>query len=338
MSESNFLKRIYIINLDRKPTRWEKIQKSLNKEGLQGKYHRSKAIDGKKLSKKTIQENTTLMCRTLMCNRGMIGGGLSHSLLWKQFINDVEKNYSSPQERNKQWLLVFEDDAELVSNYKEKIIELENEVTLLIKDGHQIELINLNCAGDCHPENRNFYNSSLHNLLPSLPFYTKGKSSKKISENLSETGLAVGFQNYLISYQGAKNLVSFIEDEKLHHHIDVMSNKIVIHSTKKPFVKHIGINDSSIQTLSYPYLPILLIRWSNIPFLQYINWMFSVMAFSLWMTYNINHYIYLYLLIVLILYFFTNTKNKINNISYLRIFFYFMILDLVIYLVAYITN
>lgn len=326
--DSEFLKRIYVINLDRKPERWKQIQKSLNKEGFQGKYHRFQGVDGKKLSSENIQENTSLQCRTLMCNRGMIGGGLSHSNLWKEFIDDVEKNYNNQEQRNKQWLLVFEDDAELIPNYKEKMVKLEKEVNYLIQEeNHQIELINLNCLGDCYPEKRGIRNNNLHNLVPTLPLYARGKTSKKISENLAESGFAVSFQNYLISYQGAKRLVAFVEKEKIHHHIDTMANKITVHSTKYPMVKHIGIQDSSIQTFSYPYLPYLIIKWSQIPFLQYLNWMFSVMAFSLMMTYNINHYIYLYLVIGLILYFFG--KN-----SYLRIFFYFMLLDLVIYLIA----
>jgi len=324
--ESQFLKHIYVINLERKPLRWTSIQKSLNKEGLSGKYKRFKAIDGNKLTNKIIQNNTTLLCRTLLCNRGMIGGAMSHLSLWKHFVDIVEKNNI---DKNNQWLLVFEDDAELIPNYKKHIINLENEVNLLNKNNHNITLINLNCLGDCYPKNKSIYNSSIHNLIPNLPFYTKYKSSRQISKNLSESGFAVSFQNYLIRYTGAKQLLSFIQTEKIHHHIDVMANKFTIHSTIKPFVIHNGLNDSSIQTISYPYLPILFIKLSGIDFLKNINFTFSVIAYSIFLDFNINHYIYIYLLIGMIFYLFSiyNKQKK-----FYKIFIYFIILDMIVYI------
>jgi hypothetical protein len=181
------------------------------------------------------------------------------------------------------------------------------------------------------------YNSSIHHLIPSLPFYTKGKTSRQISENLSESGFSVSFQNYLISYTGAKQLLSFIQHEKIHHHIDVMANKFIIHSTIKPFVIHNGLNDSSIQTLSYPYLPILFIKLSGIDFLTHINFTFSVIAYSLFLNFNINHYIYIYFLIAITLYLSSILFHNKKNIFF-KIFIYFMILDMIVYLILLIMN
>lgn len=110
---------IKIINLDRRQDRFEKMRKLLECHEIEN-YDRFSAIDGKKLE---LTDDLKFKFRNNKFNwrRGVMGACLSHYYLWKQLL---ESNY--------QYYLIFEDDIELCTNFKNKLnkviekIEKEN--------------------------------------------------------------------------------------------------------------------------------------------------------------------------------------------------------------------
>ena len=58
--------------MDKSVDRWKRIAKEL--DGLD--FHRFPAIEGKKLSQKEIDTNTTFLSRTFLCTYGSLGCGV----------------------------------------------------------------------------------------------------------------------------------------------------------------------------------------------------------------------------------------------------------------------
>jgi GR25 family glycosyltransferase involved in LPS biosynthesis len=99
---------IRVINLDRRPDRWEKIKGDLNKAGLKN-YTRFSAVDGTKLQ---MNEGIKHLFRGNDFNyrQGVVGCALSHIKLWTELV-------SSPYE----YMIIMEDDIELIDNFKSKL-------------------------------------------------------------------------------------------------------------------------------------------------------------------------------------------------------------------------
>ena len=95
--EDSFTFPVYIINLDRKPERYEYVKNQLDSMGITG-YHRWKATDGFNTGSNELVKNgvTTKLAE----RRGLAGCASSHIRLWRHIA-----------ENKMGWTLILEDDA-----------------------------------------------------------------------------------------------------------------------------------------------------------------------------------------------------------------------------------
>ena len=111
--DSNFIDKIYFINLDKSPNRLEYIETQLDTLGYP--YQRFKAVDGSKLNIKQLQENNILTTDKMM--KGAIGCSLSHINLWKKIKKSKDNN-----------VLVLEDDCIIDPEFNKKIKKYMKEI------------------------------------------------------------------------------------------------------------------------------------------------------------------------------------------------------------------
>jgi GR25 family glycosyltransferase involved in LPS biosynthesis len=103
---------IYVVNLERRPDRWEKIKTQLIKEEINN-FHKFKAVDGSSLeiTKENIDILKIFKDNDFKYTQGNIGCALSHLNLWKQLIQDKDNYY----------YIVMEDDIDLIDDFKLKL-------------------------------------------------------------------------------------------------------------------------------------------------------------------------------------------------------------------------
>ncbi len=100
---------IKVINLDRRPDRWEQSKKKLDEQGITN-YERFSAIDGTKLQM-TNEIKFLFRNNDFNYRQGYIGCALSHLKLWNELIRDEQNDY----------YIIMEDDFELVDDFKNKL-------------------------------------------------------------------------------------------------------------------------------------------------------------------------------------------------------------------------
>ncbi len=100
---------IKVVNLDKRPDRWEQTKKKLDEQGITN-YERFSAIDGTKLE---MTQDIKFLFRNNDFNyrQGYIGCALSHLKLWNELIRDENNDY----------YIIMEDDFELVDDFKNKL-------------------------------------------------------------------------------------------------------------------------------------------------------------------------------------------------------------------------
>jgi GR25 family glycosyltransferase involved in LPS biosynthesis len=216
---------IKVVNLDRRPDRWEQSKKRLDEQGIKN-YSRFSAIDGTKLE---MSDNIKSLFRNNDFNyrQGFIGCALSHLKLWNDLIRDEENDY----------YIIMEDDFELVDDFKSKLnITLHQIIQKPYTDLHFLGYFYWN--GE--PKKSNAY-----------PFM-------KTIDNKSYMG---GFFGYIISKSAAFKLINISKyygiqngiDRFAHIHFDKM---VVTHS--EPHIVHSSYVvpgnsvDSDIQRNSSP--------------------------------------------------------------------------------------
>lgn len=110
--DEGFIPPIFIINLDRAKSRWEKVSTTMRNAGLADEqFTRLSAVDGRTLSLEELQNQSTKLAMFLQ-PRGVIGCYLSHRKFW-QYVVD----------QRLQRAIVLEDDISLVGGFKVKLME-----------------------------------------------------------------------------------------------------------------------------------------------------------------------------------------------------------------------
>ena len=183
--------KMVVINLDKRPDRWEKFIK--NDVGLN--YERFSAIDG------SVLETTPQLLRIFDGNDynmrvGMVGCAMSHVKLYTDLINS-----------DFDFFVIFEDDVELVPNFKNKLVHVLNTTPVewdLIYLGHHLL-----------PDKRAPENYDKENL----PIVEKWSRQKSLANSMGGTG------GYVISKEGAKKLLDFIDRTGMTNCIDTMQQK-----------------------------------------------------------------------------------------------------------------
>ena len=192
-NEKQFIDKIIfktiIINLDKRPDRFEKIKKEKQFDFLE--YLRFPAVDGSKIFsnpqlEKIFEGNDYNM------KQGMVGCALSHIKIYIDFINT----------KNLDVLLILEDDIICCDNFKQKFMET-------------CEKLFINNWDICYIGHHNKYPEE-KNTNTNIKKYTAQESL-----NFSIGGTF----SYLISKQGAKKLLEIINTFGMINCIDTIQQK-----------------------------------------------------------------------------------------------------------------
>ena len=131
--------------------------------------------------------------------RGIVGCALSHMLIWKEFLNDV----------NVQYLLVFEDDSRLVDNFNQKLLHLLNTYE------NKFDVLYLGMFPYKHKDKMEWHYNNIENknLLPTARRLFKIESF--------ETSMG-GNHGYILTKKGAYNCLEYIRKNGMPNAIDWM--------------------------------------------------------------------------------------------------------------------
>lgn len=181
----NLIYPVFVINLKKDIERLTAMNTLMDGYGLA--YNRFEAISGKNMKDAEIEKYVNPFCSKLFCNNGIIGCAMSHYMLWKQLCDDDNnENY-----------IIFEDDiTEIKVEYLSKIC------TYIDKENFQFDFINLYCAGYLCQQNEII---KIDNTI-----------------GLCYTPFPLGMVGYIISKQGAQQMIKIIEKYKIINHIDQM--------------------------------------------------------------------------------------------------------------------
>lgn len=182
----------YVLNLDRRPDRWENFKKNAKCiEYLN--YERFSAIDGSKL-KSTIQLQRIFDCNDYNMMVGAVGCAMSY---FKMFTELIYSDYDA--------YLLLEDDIEFTPNFDIKFYSIckqlknvEWDITFI---GHHVRNL----------EEQKYKNSIFH--IEKYDVYTSF---------LNSLGGTIGF---MITKEGARKFLDFVNENKLINCIDTALQK-----------------------------------------------------------------------------------------------------------------
>lgn len=179
------------LNLERRSDRKDKMIQTFKNSSIDN-YEFYKAIDGSKLE--LTKEIYDLFKGNDFGNRkNVIGCALSHYNIWKELVNSDYDYY-----------IVFEDDIELTSNFKKKLdMVLQN----MSKNYNDLVMLGYIMYNNKRKEVYNLYNRDTTDI--------------KITK-LNRDLYIGGTFSYLISKNGARNMIKYIEQNGIKHGIDYL--------------------------------------------------------------------------------------------------------------------
>ena len=194
LSEFNIKFKTFVINLDRRPDRWEIFKKNATNSNIDFlKYERFSAIDGLKLKTsdqlQRIFENNDYDMR-----RGIVGVALSHFQLYIDLIYSDEEAF-----------LIFEDDVDFVEDFPCKLLSVINSFKMI---GRKWDVFYLGH----HNTLETGYSVSNTNI-------DKWDVSKSLKESMG------GFFGYMISKDAARKFLDFIDVNGMTNAIDTCMQK-----------------------------------------------------------------------------------------------------------------
>jgi GR25 family glycosyltransferase involved in LPS biosynthesis len=195
LGEKHLNIKTYIINLDRRTDRWEKIQKENSIKFLN--YTRFSAIDGSQLVP-TEQLQRIFDGNDYNMRQGIVGCALSHIKLYIELIN-------SPYDA----FCIFEDDIDFIPNFQNKFLHLYH---YLLPSG-QWDLCYLG-----HHMWKQYKTNDLFDVNR-IQEVEKWDSATSFKYSMGGTG------GYIISKKGAKALLEFINRVGMTNAIDTMQQK-----------------------------------------------------------------------------------------------------------------
>ena len=185
----------YILNLDRRPDRWDNFVKNSSELNFL-KYERFSAVDGDKVSS-TTQLQRIFNNNDYNMKVGMVGCLMSHI---KMYIELIYSDYDV--------YCILEDDIEFTSNFQNKFLnifqQLKNNNWDLVYLGHHLRNLN---------DKEYSYNNA------SIPTIQKTNVYQSFQLSLGGT---IG---YLITKSGAQKLLDFISETGSTNCIDTLQQK-----------------------------------------------------------------------------------------------------------------
>lgn len=185
---------IYVISLKEPKEKIEYLQTF----GLQPRW--IEGVNGQALDRKAIRENVSSYFQYL-CPKSAIGCALSHFKAWNEFLQTNEK-----------YAVVFEDDVVLENFFIDRLYNALNHVP------DNYDILYLGCFG-CDSENV----SNVYKISGVL--YGKNKRKGQINQYISIPEYAYATHAYVISREGAKKILYFLEG-KIYDHIDLMLQQL----------------------------------------------------------------------------------------------------------------
>jgi GR25 family glycosyltransferase involved in LPS biosynthesis len=229
--------KIFVINLERRPDRWNRVVDTSNAFSLHP-LERIDAIDAKHLTINQLCGHSTSMCCNF-CVPSMIAVGMSHRKVWNKMLDDGTNT-----------ALVFEDDFLLPDDFHQRLYDV---VGSLPKNW---KMVYLSCYGDCHTSNPG-------NKLISKLFVQKLSGPKKVNEQISMASCPLVLVAYMVSKQGARELLEVTK--KISYHVDIQiarSKKFMssgVYQVNSPFVTQTpSDSDNTIVQGKYVALDFLL--------------------------------------------------------------------------------
>lgn len=190
----NYNMKTVVINLERRIDRWESFKNS--KEIAFLNFTRYLAVDGSKL-KPTEQLQHVFEGNDYNMRQGMVGCAMTHI---KLMLELVESKYD--------FFCIFEDDITFVPNFKDKFEHLLKN----LPDKWDICYLGHHLWKQYRSDD-SFYDRT------KFPIIEKWDTKKSFEYSMGGTG------GYLISKQGASNMLSFIEKTGMTNGIDTMQQK-----------------------------------------------------------------------------------------------------------------
>ena len=186
-----------VINLDRRPDRWEEFNKKASEQLSWLKYERFSAIDGSKLvpteQLQRIFENNDYNMRS-----GMVGCAMSHIKLLIELVNNEE--YDA--------YCILEDDLDFVPRFRKKLIHVYN----------QAKIMNWDMIYLGHHLYKEYITEEVYDKIK-MPRVEKWDRITSLTKSMGGTG------GYLISKNGARKLLDFINRTGMTNGIDTVQQK-----------------------------------------------------------------------------------------------------------------
>lgn len=187
----------FVVNMDNRSDRWEQFQKTPDVPDFLV-YQRFSAIDGKRLVS-TEQLQRIFDNNDYNMRRGMVGCAMSHLKLICELLNEQEDNIV---------YCILEDDITFTPNFKEKFTYCCSELAKTNWDMFYLG----------HHMWRHFLDNEVHSksLWPKIEQFSREESLKR------SMGGTIG---YVITKQGARKLLDFINQTGMTNGIDTMQQK-----------------------------------------------------------------------------------------------------------------
>lgn len=218
----------FMINLDRRPDRLEKMNKQIQNNLLPTDIIRISAIDGLKLK---INPRLRSLCRknNFQMRPGVIGCALSHIQLYQKLLEDTEvdgyvifeddviSNKSFPMQMQRTFTIAESrpiPDALFLTTIE---IENDNDVIAKTTPVHPDALFLTTTIRTTPEERSNMKNEIQNNSHRAAPMLFKKESRSEIEQiSIGGTGC------YYISKKGAQTVIDFIEKNTLDEAIDAI--------------------------------------------------------------------------------------------------------------------
>ena len=190
----NKLSKIYFINLDRRPDRYEHFLKECNdKEINYNKIQRFNALDGNlyNFSEKEKYMFRNVDYRTQNYAKKIMGNQLSHYYILKEMI---EKNY--------EYIIIFQDDIIFRKDFKKELEYVLNNIP------NNAEIINIA-----------FHKFAAYNTFIPWDLNQRTEEKQMAKENINSFICLLNDTvnpcslGYIVTLNGAKNMVNYFETE-----------------------------------------------------------------------------------------------------------------------------
>lgn len=242
------INKIFIINLDKDVKRLTNAYEQLDKYEFKN-YEKFTGIYGKQLSIDEINDNTTFIGK-LLASKSMIGCGLSHIKLWQKIVNE-----------NIELSLILEDDFIFHDDFKNKLDNI---------------LLNI--------PNNNYHLIYLSSCI----FQNKYLKLYDINDYFYKQLFIVQTLSYIITLDGAKKLLKYINKVSYHIDLDICFKSILnynhlnIISVKDPLIYQTFEDSNNTDDRKFP----LIIN--NLLLHKHLNYLYKTCLLNINVDLNFN--------------------------------------------------